>query len=32
MSNLTAEQSAIVTHLKGDSGTGYTLVDSVAGS
>lgn len=29
---LTTEQQAIVSHLKGDSGTGYTLVDSVAGS
>ena len=29
---LTTEQAAVVSHLKGDSGTGYTLVDSVAGS
>ena len=29
---LTPEQQAVVDHLKGDSGTGYTLVDSVAGS
>lgn len=32
MNRLTAEQQAVVDHLKGDSGTGYTLVDSVAGS